>query len=181
VPTDPIRRQAARTATLVAIPVAAALVAVSVWTYGRTSEAAAPAPEATSPVTLSSPPLAPDAVGPCRTVIANLPDAIQDHKRRPIKGDVESSAAYGDPPITLSCGVAVSLLDPTTVVYPLGGVCWAAFGGSGNTIWRTVDRKVGLEVVVPGPADGSGQSVVPLGNAITTAVPRVADPPTGCG
>jgi hypothetical protein len=181
VPTDPIRRQAARTATFVAIPVAAALVAISVWTYGRTSEAAAPAPEATSAVTLSPAPLAPDAVGPCRTVIANLPDTIQNHKRRPIKGDAESSAAFGDPPITLSCGVAVPAIDPTTVVYPLGGVCWAAFPGSGNTIWRTVDRKVGLEVVVPGASDGSAQSVVPLGSAITGAVARVANPPTGCG
>src|SRR5258705_544652 len=86
---------------------------------------------------------------------------------------VRRQAARSPPPITLSCGDVQPSLAPTTTVYPLGGVCWSAAPGADGTVWTTVDRNVVLTVTVPGDSNGSGQSVVPFGAAITASVPRV--------
>jgi hypothetical protein len=129
---------------------------------------------------MAAPALTEEAAAACRTVVAHLPDMIRDQKRRPVTAGSEQNAAYGDPAITYSCGVVQPSLPPTTMVYPLGGVCWAAVTVPGGTTWTTVDRTVPQAVFVPGGSDGSGQSVIPFGEPIAIAVPRVATPPTGC-
>jgi hypothetical protein len=180
---DPVRRQAARAATIVAIPVALAVVGISVWTYGRAGATATPSalPQATAPVTMAAPALTDQTATVCRAVVAALPDSIRDAKRRPVTAGAEQNAAYGDPAITLSCGGVAASLPPTTEVYPLGGVCWSAATGPNSTVWTTVDRTVVQTVTVPGTGDGSGQSVVPFGKPIADSVPRLDTAPTGCG
>ncbi len=57
-------------------------------------------------VALRSPALAPsDAAGVCRRSTAQLPATVVGRHRRPVSG-AEQNAAYGDPPITVACGVA---------------------------------------------------------------------------
>lgn len=181
-PVDPIRRQAARTATLVAVPVVLAIVGISLWTYGRgeAQPSRSAGPQATTAVEMTAPALTEEVAAACRTVVANLPEAVRDFKRRPVTAGSEQNAAYGDPAITYSCGVVQPSLPPTTMVYPLGGVCWAATTVPSGTKWTTVDRTIPQEVFVPGESDGSGQSVVPFGKPVADAVPRLATPPTGC-
>jgi Protein of unknown function (DUF3515) len=186
VPSDPVRRHAARTATLVAVPVALAVVGISLWTYAdsgatNATPTTSAAAQATSPVTMTAPALTEDAAAACRTVVAKLPDTIRDLHRRPVTVGAEQNAAYGDPALTLSCGVLAPSLPPTTQVYPLSGVCWSATTSANGTIWTTVDRTVAIAVTVPGQPDGSGQSVVPLATVIANAVPRLPSPPSGCG
>jgi hypothetical protein len=169
------------------VPVTLAVAGISLWAYGGFG-AAQPAPstsssaaQATAPVTMSAPALTEEVATICRAVVAKLPDTIRDLHRRPVTAGPEQNAAYGDPPVTLACGVLAPSLPPTTEVYPLGGVCWSAVAGSNGTVWTTADRTVAQSVTVPGPGDGSAQSVVPFGKVIATTVPRLPHPPTGCG
>jgi hypothetical protein len=186
---DPVRRGAARLATLVAVPVAVAVAGISLWTYGGfgapTPAPSTPAPSAatpasTTPVTMAAPPLAEDVATICRAAVAKLPDSIQGLPRRAITAGAEQNAAYGDPALTFACGVVQPSFPPSADVYPLADVCWVAQPGQDGTVWFTVDRTVAVAVTVPGPQSGSAQSVVPLARVVATTVPRTATPPPGC-
>jgi hypothetical protein len=184
---DPIRRGAARTATLVAAPVALLIALVSLWVFGGFSvfshpapaPSASPTPQASSLVSLPAPALAEDVVGVCRQVVAALPETVLGSHRRPVSGP-EQNAAYGDPPVTLACGVSAAVVAPTDVVTQISGVCWIAKPGTANTVWTTVDRSVPIAVTVPGQSGGSGQPVVSFVDSIKANDPVAAHYPTGC-
>jgi hypothetical protein len=187
--TDPdaraLRRSAARTAALVAIPIALAIGGLSLWRFGAFDHpATAPSPtsaaQATGPVTTTERPLSNDAAAVCRTVIAHLPDAIRDANRRAVTAGAEQNAAYGEPALVVACGAPPAAVAPTEDVYPMSGVCFVAVPVSGGTAWTTVDRVVPVAVTVPGRPDGSGQSIVPLAPAIAAGDPRQASAPSGC-
>jgi uncharacterized protein DUF3515 len=171
---DPVRRSAALTATLIAVPVALVVAVGSLLLYGGFSgtPSPSPTPAATTPVTMDAPALAEDAVPVCRTVIAHLPDTVAGQARRPVTAGAEQNAAYGDPPVTLACGTTQPTVDPTADVLTLSGVCWLAAPVSGGTAWTTVDRTIPVTVTVPGPSEGSAQSVVPFSPAVAGGDPR---------
>ena len=182
---DPIRRSAARTATFVAVPAAVAVLLVSVLAFGGFG-AQPPAPAATGPVTMSQRDLAPDVAELCRAVIADLPETVAGHARRPVTAGAEQNAAYGDPPLTLECGTqlpAVGLTDDVFNIAPPGesaGVCWYPVTEDGATRWTTIDRAVPVTVTVPGPADASAQSIPPFSAAVGANLPLRDDVPFGC-
>lgn len=184
--TDPVRRSAARTATIVAVPAAIAVAIGSLWSFDAFDNAAEPsatapaAPQATSAVEMSAPDLPPDVAAICRAVVAKLPDGVREHRRRPVTAGAEQNAAYGDPPITLSCGTVQPDVAPTAQVNGLSGVCWYAEPTSAGTVWTTVDRRVPVTVTVPGPQDGSAQSVIPFADAIVAGDPAADNIPSGC-
>ena len=185
--TDPVRRSAARLATLVALPVALVVGLLSVWLLGgldRSTSAPTPAasPRATAsgPVPVSAPPLTPGTAEVCRAVVAGLPATVPGGARRPVSAGPEQNAAYGDPPTTLACGTAPATFAPTAGLTLLSGVCWYAGTGGSRTVWTTVDRVVPVTVTVPGPAAGSAQSVIPFSDAIAAADVRRPDAPSGC-
>jgi hypothetical protein len=186
---DPTRRSAARLATLVAVPAAVLVAFLSAWALGGLERArnvpTDPHPSsttapATAPVPMPARGLGPDVAVACRRVVAGLPAAIPPGARRPVSGDVEHSAAYGDPPIVLRCGTALPSVPATAVVATLNGVCWYAVGVGAATEWTTVDRVVPVTVTVPGPVDGSAQSVIPFSAPIARVDARLPDPPSGC-
>lgn len=180
---DQVRRSAAVTASLVAVPLALAVALISLVTHGAFSSdppAAAPTPAATSPVTMAAPALLEPAVPVCRTVVANLPDSAVGLARRPVSAGAEQNAAYGDPPITVACGTSQPTVEPTDDVITLSGVCWLAVPGTGSTAWTTVDRVIPVTVTVPGAAEGSAQSVAPFSAAVATGDPRAPTAPSGC-
>jgi len=181
VPSDPIRRSAARTATLAAVPIALVVLVVSAFAYGGFGSRT-PAPESTAPVAMTERALSVDAVGLCQEVIAHLPDSLAGHARRPVTAGSEQNAAYGDPAITVECGTTVPTVGPTDEVYNLNGVCWYPVTGDGSIAWTTVDRTVPVTVTVPGESAGSGQFVQPFAEAVFSNVPlRDASLiPTGC-
>jgi hypothetical protein len=176
---DPSRHSAARIATFVAVPIAVAVLLISVLMF-RPSDPQPPGPAATGPVTMSAPPLAPEYVPVCREIVADLPETVAGQARRSVTDGPEQNAAYGDPPLTLACGTAQPTFPPTDEVFLLSGVCWHATEGETPTAWTTVDRVVPVTVTVPGTGDGSAQSVVPFSEAIGNNDPRLAQVPSGC-
>jgi hypothetical protein len=186
---DSVSRGAARTATFVALPIALLVGVLAFWLLGgfggpaKPKASASASPTVTSPVTMSAPPLAGAAILTCRAFVAALPDTVRKLPRRPVSNGVEQNAAYGEPPITVSCGVPAPSVAPTATVYAVSGVCWyaqRATGGAKDTTWTTVDRTVPISVTVPGNYDSPGQWASEFNDTIISSVPSSKTAPAGC-
>jgi hypothetical protein len=173
---------AARLATLIALPVALVVGIASFWLLGgfRTNQPARPRPQSTAPVQMSARPLDPPQAAACRELLAHLPGALRDRPRRPVTAGPEQNAAYGDPPITLACGVPPITVPPTADVYALSGVCWYSQPGDGGTAWTTVDRATPVRVTVPSAYGAPGQWVIEFSGPVAATLPRAATVPAGC-
>jgi hypothetical protein len=196
---DPVLRGAARWATLVAVPLALlAGIGTFVLLDGTGSGSDAPdasgspgpdravasaTPAATGAVTVTAPALPARARTVCRALVSQLPAALRDRPPRPVTAGSEQNAAYGEPPITVACGVPPATFPPTDIVYALDRVCWhAARGTDGGSVWTTVDREVPVRVAMPAAYEQPGQWVIELSAPVIATVPTVpADRiPTGC-
>jgi hypothetical protein len=183
--TDPVTRSAARLAVLVAVPVAllAGAGVFALLTSGGPAggPAGGPTPAATGPVEMAAPELTGPAEVVCRALLSQLPaDQLDGLTQRPVTAGREQNAAYGDPPVTVACGVPPVDYPPTSTVYSLSGVCWYAEEAPDATVWTTLDREVPVRVRVPAGYDGPGQRVVPVSAAIGETIGSAGDAPTGC-
>jgi hypothetical protein len=100
----------------------------------------------------------------CEAFVAGLPDALADEDRVDVRPDDALGAAYGDPAITVTCGIPVpDGFDQTSSCLVVDGVGWYVPDGSDDD--RGVDVRLStpgfrpvVEVVVPSdyrPADRS--------------------------
>ncbi|MGC9666291.1 DUF3515 domain-containing protein [Planosporangium sp. 12N6] len=172
----------ARLATLIALPVAVIVGIVFFWLLGgfRGDQAERPGPQSTAPVSMAAPPLDARQAAACRDLTTHLPDALRDRPRRPVTAGDGQNAAYGDPAITLACGVPPVSLPPGAEVYGLSGVCWYSQSDGGATRWTTVDRDTSVQVTVPRSYSAPGQWVIEFSGPITATLPRSANTPAGC-
>ncbi|GIF67169.1 hypothetical protein Ais01nite_52040 [Asanoa ishikariensis] len=182
---DRSTRQAALLATAVAIPLAVIVVLLSFWRFSPDEPKAAPAtsapaPQATTPVTMTAPTLSPRATTLCRALLSQLPQALRDRAQRPVTAGTEQNAAYGDPAITLACGVPAPTFPQTDLVSLLDKVCWHDVVTPDATVLTTVDREVTIQVTVPKSYEAAGQWAIVFSNPIIETVPKLATPPAGC-
>jgi hypothetical protein len=179
------RRRAARLATLVALPLTVVLVVVAVVLGSRGGSDAdpvrpapsTPAPVALPPVKLAPPPaLSAPAQRACQELVAALPTELGDLPARPVDSSSPYVAAWGDPAVTLRCGVPrPPSFIATADVQQINGVSWFAERRGGTTAWVVVDRPVYVEVLVPAAA-ASGP-VARLSTAVAAALaPKPPDP-----
>jgi hypothetical protein len=172
---------AARVATLVALPVALIIGVVSFWWLGGFGgNEAKPRPQSTAAVPMAAPSLDEARATACRTLVTHLPDALRDRHRRPVTAGAEQNAAYGDPAITMACGVPPVTLPTGADVYLLSGVCWYSQPEGDGSAWTTVDRDVPVRVTLPGSYSAPGQWVIEFSGPVTAALPRAATVPPGC-
>jgi uncharacterized protein DUF3515 len=170
-------RRAARIATLVALPIAviAGLVAFFALRPGTHTAApkasASPHATATTPVTMAAPSLSATRATVCRAFVAALPDQVRDLPQRRVSAGAEQNAAYGDPPITVACGVTAP--QPQDQVYSMGGVCWWPVQLSDRSIWTTTDRTVPVSVVIPTSYQEPGQWANEFSAAVIASVPSI--------
>ena len=180
------RRSAARLATLVAVPVTLVLLAVVVLASrqaGSGAEPVAPAGRsATSAAALPSitvaapPPLTAGQQRACQELISALPTDLGDLPARPVDSPSPYVAAWGEPAVTLRCGVPrPPSFIATADVQQINGVSWFPERRGSTTAWVVVDRPVYVEVLAPA-ADASAP-VARLSTAVTAALkPRPLDP-----
>jgi hypothetical protein len=184
------RRSPSVVATLTALPIALVAGLVAFWWLGGFRGAPAPAPSpapssprpaASGPVTVEAPALAGPAATACRALVAKLPRVDGDLPRRPVTAGPGQNAAYGDPPVILTCGTAtVPSLAPTDTITQLSGVCWFTEEGPDATVWTTVDRAVPVRVRVPRTYDPPGERVVVFSTPITDTLEPATARPSGC-
>jgi hypothetical protein len=185
---DQITRGAARWATLAALPLAAlaGVLVFSTLNGSGTPNAtpatpAAPKPMPSTPVAVAAPKLSARQSTVCRALTSQLPAEIRGLPQRKVSAGAEQNAAYGEPPLTLSCGVPPAKFPPTDDVYSLNKVCWHAAPGAGGTVWTTVDREVPVQVTVPAGYEPAGQWTIAFANPVAASVLSLTKGvPSGC-
>ena len=101
------------------------------------------------PVQVAEPTPEPGDRAVCDAVLAALPDQVLESTLRPTEPGV-LSRAWGDPPITLRCGVsAPPTLTRSSECQEVNGVGWFAEDAEGGTLFTTIGRAVFVEVGVP--------------------------------
>ena len=165
---DRTTRSAAIWATVVAVPVAV-LVGLLIFTQvvpeakpaAPSASATQPAVAPTTPVRMAAPKLAARTAAVCLAVTSQLPTQVRDLAARPVSAGPEQNAAYGEPPLTVACGVArpriCASLDETgsgcvpmdAELMTMNRVCWYADEQATATTFTTLDREVPVQVTVP--------------------------------
>ena len=85
----------------------------------------------------------------CTPVMAALPATVLDQPRRTVQPGV-LSAAWGDPTITLKCGVdRPPSLGAASECFEVNGVGWFAEQVEGGYLFTTIGRPVYVQVGVP--------------------------------
>jgi Protein of unknown function (DUF3515) len=195
---DSARRGAALWATLIAVPVAV-LVGVVFFLTARPQTAAEPAPAATTPavvpstaVRMAAPELSERDAQVCLAVTSQLPTAVRGLPARKVSAGPEQNAAYGEPPLTVACGVALPKMCPTVAggqgCVPLDAdllimnrVCWYGKQTPSGAVFVTMDREVAVQVVVPPGFENPAQWANEFSDAVVETVKsRTAGVPTGC-
>jgi uncharacterized protein DUF3515 len=197
---DRTTRSAALWATLVAVPVAVLVGLLIFWRVVPSGEAAPPSPSVTqpavvpgTPVPMAAPELTARTAQICRAVTSQLPTKVRDLPARKVSAGPEQNAAYGEPAITVACGVPQPTLcervdgghagcvplDATML--KMNGVCWYGQDGPATDLFTTMDREVAVRVAVPASYEQAGQWANEFSDAVVKTVKsKSAGVPTGC-
>jgi len=199
---DRATRGAALWATLIAVPVALIVGLVVFWKIvpqgtdknaepGASATAAAAVPS--TPVQMAAPKLSERTTQVCLAVTSQLPTTLRDLPGRRVSAGFEQNAAWGEPPITVACGVTPPTmceridggrpgcvpLDATMLA--MNGVCWWAKEGPASDVFTTMDREVAVQVTVPGSYSSTGQWANEFSDAVVKTVKSKTDGvPSGC-
>ncbi|MGX6604115.1 DUF3515 family protein [Micromonosporaceae bacterium Da 78-11] len=198
---DRTTRSAALWATAVAVPVAVLAGLLIFWHVAPADEVAAqPGPSVTqpavvpsTPVRMAAPQLTARTSQVCLAVTSQLPTKVRDLPGRQVSAGPEQNAAYGEPAITVACGVAQPTmceridgghagcvpLDATML--KMNGVCWYAAEGPATDLFTTMDREVAVQVTVPSSYQQTGQWANEFSDAVVKTVKSTTvGVPTGC-
>jgi hypothetical protein len=147
-----------------------------------------------TPVQMDAPTLSAADQQVCLAVTSQLPTQLRNLPARKVSAGPEQNAAYGDPAITVRCGVPQPKMCQTvtpgqTGCVPLdadllvmNGVCWYGDDGPATKLFTTMDREVAVQVGVPASYDQPAQWANEFSDAVVKTVKsRAADVPTGCG
>ena len=198
--TDSATRGAALWATVIAVPIAVivGLVAFSQIRPDDTATEAAPSASApavvpSTPVQIAAPALDARTKQVCLAVTSQLPTELRGLPGRKVTAGPEQNAAWGEPPITLACGVKQPVmcervdggapgcvpLDATMLA--MDGVCWWAADGPATDVFTTMDREVAVQVSVPGSYTQTGQWANEFSEPVVKTVKSKSEGvPSGC-
>jgi hypothetical protein len=148
------------------------LTAAALWLLfgrGNAVAVAAPVPASSSAATV------------CANLTKAAPKTVNDQSRRTTSPASIFTAAWGDPAITLRCGVPKpTMLVPGTKDYNpsadaayVNGVAWLVEKTASGYTFTAYQREVYVEVDVPIAYQGGPGTLVDLGPAVLAAVPRL--------
>ncbi|MFP5219605.1 MAG: DUF3515 domain-containing protein [Actinomycetes bacterium] len=126
---------------------------------------------AAGPVEVPPPPAAGSEVDTsCRALLDALPHDVGDGvARRPVEPDTGRTAAWGEPPVVVECGVEAPERDEPPFV--VNGVAFTTRDVGSATRWTTYGRTVRAAVTIPDDYSG-GDVVVRLTDALDRALPQ---------
>ena len=200
-PPDPATRSAALWATVIAVPVAL-VVGLVIFALVRPEPAADAKPAAsasapvvvpTTPVQMAAPKLSERAAAVCLAVTSQLPATVRNLPARKVSAGSEQNAAWGEPPLTVACGVAQPRMCETLDAGPgcvpldtelliMDNVCWYAARTPAGPTFTTMDREVAVQVQVPTGYEQAAQWANEFSDAVVeTDKSRTAGVPSGCG
>jgi len=113
----------------------------------------------------------------CSHLDASLPHTVQGQASRTTSPDSPLTAAWGDPAITLSCGVATPpALTPTSQLVVVNGVSWLPQQLTHGYRFTTVRRVANVQVDVPDAYSPEAGALADLAQPIKQTIPRSAKP-----
>ncbi|GAB3713587.1 DUF3515 domain-containing protein [Mariniluteicoccus flavus] len=121
----------------------------------------------TGPVDVAdpTPPAAVAAV--CARMMGHLPTTVLGQDRRQVRPGA-LTAAWGDPPITLTCGVEVPPdMARDTRCFEVNGVGWFAEEGQGGWLFTTIGREAAVQLGVPSKYAPEANALVDVAGAIS--------------
>ncbi|MEX2289665.1 MAG: DUF3515 family protein [Mycobacteriales bacterium] len=117
----------------------------------------------------------PEVQAACTALSAALPVEVDPGvRRRPVVGDQRLTAAWGDPPVTLECGVPDPDGSEESVV--VNGVTWSVREIGAGHRWTTSARTVNVAVQIPDSYPNGAEIVLPLVEPIQAALPPMPSP-----
>jgi Protein of unknown function (DUF3515) len=128
-------------------------------------------------VRLAPPHPAPPVRARCAALTRRLPSRLGGQPRRTVRPGSPLTAAWGNPPITLRCGVPLpAALTPASDLVAVNDVSWFAqpAGSAVPSRFTAVGREAYVEVGVPARYAPAGPILVAVSNAIAAAVPARA-------
>lgn len=197
---DPVARGAALWATAIAVPVAILAGLLIFWQIAprdepaATPQASTPAAVPTTAVRMDAPKLSERAAQVCLAVTSQLPTTLRGLPARKVSAGPEQNAAWGQPPVTVACGVPQPTMCErpdgghpgcvplAAVMFKMNGVCWWGEDGPATDVFTTMDREVAVRVSVPGSYQQTAQWANEFSEPVVKTVKSVTTGlPTGCG
>ncbi|GAA3175008.1 DUF3515 domain-containing protein [Blastococcus jejuensis] len=120
---------------------------------------------------LEVPPVTPEADASCPALMEQLPLELAGEQSRRVRSDSPFAYAWGDPAVTLICGVdRPAGFAPDSALYQINGVFWLVDDSDPDTtVWTAVDRPVYVELRVPATIDSGPATVLSTTIAATLA------------
>jgi hypothetical protein len=199
---DNSTRTAALTAAAFALPIALIAGVLIFWKLTPDDQPAArPAPTSSAvqqvpstPVPLAAPKLSGHDAQACLALTSQLPGQVRNLPARKVSAGPEQNGAYGDPAITVQCGVTQPPMCETITpgqkgcvpldadLLVMNGVCWWGDDGPATKLFTTMDREVAVQVGVPASYDQPAQWANEFSDAVVETIKSKASAvPTGCG
>lgn len=126
-----------------------------------------------APAAVRQPSPAGSARAPCHAVVAGLPDRVDGQDRRPVTPRGEYTAAWGDPPIVLRCGVArPAAMRASSDCFEVNRVGWFARQRGDGYVFTTIGRAAYVQVTVPAAYEPASDALVDLATAVRRAPER---------
>jgi hypothetical protein len=97
-------------------------------------------------------------------LVADLPDVLPQGIKRRATTSAGAVAAWGQPPITLRCGVPAGL--EVDQPFSFNTVQWAMHDDGASRRWTTRTLKVNVEVVVPDAYSSQAELLGSLSTAL---------------
>lgn len=117
---------------------------------------------------MTDPTPSPEGREQCAAVMAALPATVLDQPRRTVEPGA-LSAAWGDPTITLKCGVdKPPTLGPASECFEVNGVGWFAEQLEGGYLFTTIGRPTYVQVGVPPDYAPEATALVDVAAAVST-------------
>lgn len=110
----------------------------------------------------------------CDDLARELPKRVEGQDRRTTTPVSAATAAWGDPPMVLRCGVPTpTTFTATASLLDVAGVSWFAEPLSAGVRFTTIGRVANVEFTVPDAYSPEAYPLIDLAGAITDTVPTV--------
>lgn len=112
----------------------------------------------------------------CLALSENVPDTVDGAGRRPTTPESSATAAWGEPPIVMRCGVQrPGALTPTSVLLEIDAVGWLPEPLEAGIVftsvdWPSAEEPIYVEVAIPDAYASPGSIVADLTAALATTV-----------
>ena len=112
----------------------------------------------------------------CSAFVDELPDTLMDAERAEIRPESEIMAAWGDPPISLRCGVPrPDSLQPDSLLEEVNGVAWLPQPEDEPTMFTAVGHEAYIELQVPSGHGAPAPALTTMSDLISEHVPALPE------